>query len=182
MHVTVTNVSPREYFDLVASIRSTPVDFCGCAVVLLHVGGMSMLSFSGQCWPVRCCYVLCGFLLRVDGAKRQTKTSVGEVTAEEGREKFLCTQPGIEPATSRLWDEDGTTRPLPVHDGWRYGRGTYLFYYNFRYKLCLRMSLSTVSYSKCWYKQILDITVQGKWLHMTNYSCRYVQNWWKRRI
>jgi hypothetical protein len=114
MHVTVTNVSHREYSDLVASIRSSPVDRCGCAVVL-HVGGTSMLSFSGQCWPVQCCSVLCGFLQRVDGAKRQTMTSVGEVTAEEGREKFLCTQPGIKPATSRLWDEDGTTRPLPVH-------------------------------------------------------------------
>jgi hypothetical protein len=30
-------------------------------------------------------------LWRVDGAKCQTMTSVGEVTAEEGREKFLCT-------------------------------------------------------------------------------------------
>jgi hypothetical protein len=46
--------------------------------------------------------MLCGFLRRVDGAKRQSMTSVGEVTAEDGREKFLCTQPGIEPATSRL--------------------------------------------------------------------------------
>jgi hypothetical protein len=48
MHVTVTNVSPREYFDLVASIRSSPVDCCGCAVVL-HVGGTSMLSFWVLC-------------------------------------------------------------------------------------------------------------------------------------
>jgi hypothetical protein len=46
--------------------------------------------------------VLCGFLRRVDGAKCQSMTSVGEVTAEEGREKFLCTQPGIKPATSCL--------------------------------------------------------------------------------
>jgi hypothetical protein len=30
---------------------------------------------------------------RIDGAKRQSVTSVGEVTAEEGREKFVCTQP-----------------------------------------------------------------------------------------
>jgi hypothetical protein len=30
---------------------------------------------------------------RIDGAQRQSLTSVGEVTAEEGREKFLCTQP-----------------------------------------------------------------------------------------
>jgi hypothetical protein len=30
---------------------------------------------------------------RIDGAQRQSMTSVGEVTAEEGREKFLCTQP-----------------------------------------------------------------------------------------
>jgi hypothetical protein len=71
--------------------------------------------FLVLCWPVRCCSVLCGFLRRVDGAKHQSMTSVGEVTAEEGREKFLCTQPGIKPATSRLWDEDGTTRPLQVH-------------------------------------------------------------------
>jgi hypothetical protein len=44
--------------------------------------------------------VLCGFSRKADGAKRQTMTSVGEVTAEEGIKKFLCTQPGIEPATS----------------------------------------------------------------------------------
>jgi hypothetical protein len=100
MHVTVTNVSQRVLV-LVASIRPFPVDCYGCAVVL-HVGGTSMLSFLVQCGPVRCCSVLCGFLRRVDGAKRQSMTSVGEVTAEEGREKFLCTQPGIEPATSRL--------------------------------------------------------------------------------
>jgi hypothetical protein len=30
---------------------------------------------------------------RIDGVQRQSMTSVGEVTAEEGREKFLCTQP-----------------------------------------------------------------------------------------
>jgi hypothetical protein len=36
------------------------------------------------------CADFCG---RIDGAKRQSVTSVGEVTAEEGREKFLCTQP-----------------------------------------------------------------------------------------
>jgi hypothetical protein len=29
----------------------------------------------------------------IDGAQRQSMTSVGEVTAEEEREKFLCTQP-----------------------------------------------------------------------------------------
>jgi hypothetical protein len=51
MHVTVTNVSPREYFDLVASIRSSPVDWCGCAVVL-HVGGTSMLSLKPN-YPTR---------------------------------------------------------------------------------------------------------------------------------
>jgi hypothetical protein len=51
---------------------------------------------------VRCCSVLCGFLRRVDGAKRQSMTSVGEVTAEEGREKLLCTQPGIEPGDLSL--------------------------------------------------------------------------------
>jgi hypothetical protein len=79
------------------------------------MGGTSKLSFSVQCWPVRCCSVLCKFSRRVGGAKRQSMTSVGEVTAEEGSEKFVCTQTGIEPATSRLWDEDGTTRPLPVH-------------------------------------------------------------------
>jgi hypothetical protein len=56
MHVTVTNVSPREYFDLVASIRSSSVDCCGCAVVL-HVGGTSMLSFSVHVDP--CDVVLC---------------------------------------------------------------------------------------------------------------------------
>jgi hypothetical protein len=36
------------------------------------------------------CADFCG---RIDGAKRQSMTSVSEVTAEEGREKFLCTQP-----------------------------------------------------------------------------------------
>jgi hypothetical protein len=65
---------------------------------------------------VRCCSVLCGFFGRVDGAKHKSMTLVGEVTAEEGREKFLFTQLGIEPATSRLRDEDGTTRPLPVYE------------------------------------------------------------------
>jgi hypothetical protein len=32
-----------------------------------------------------CCNVVCGFLRGIDGAKRQSMTSVGEVTAEEGR-------------------------------------------------------------------------------------------------
>jgi hypothetical protein len=68
--------------DLVASICSSPVYCCGCAVVL-DVGGTSMLSFLVQCLPVRCCSVLCGFSRRVDVAKRQSMTSVGEVTAEE---------------------------------------------------------------------------------------------------
>jgi hypothetical protein len=48
---------------------------------------------------------------RIDGAKRQCMTSVGEVTVEEGREKFYVHPAGIEPATSRLCDEDGTSRP-----------------------------------------------------------------------
>jgi hypothetical protein len=43
--------------------------------------------------------VLCGFLQRVDGAKHQTMTSVGEVTAEEGREKFF-----VHPAGNRTGD------------------------------------------------------------------------------
>jgi hypothetical protein len=34
--------------------------------------------------------IFCG---RIYGAQRQSMTSVGDVTAEEGREKFLCTQP-----------------------------------------------------------------------------------------
>jgi hypothetical protein len=46
----------------------------------LHVGGSS------------CCLVAAMFCAdfrgRIDGAKRQSVTSVGEVTAEEGREKF----------------------------------------------------------------------------------------------
>jgi hypothetical protein len=48
---------------------------------------------------VRCCSVLCGFSRRVDGAKRQSMTSVGEVTAEEGREKFF-----VHPAGNRTGD------------------------------------------------------------------------------
>jgi hypothetical protein len=36
------------------------------------------------------CADFCGW---IDGAQRQSMTSVGEVTAEEEREKFLCTQP-----------------------------------------------------------------------------------------
>jgi hypothetical protein len=45
------------------------------------------------------------FRRMIDGAKRQSMTSVGEVTAEEG----------IEPANFRLFDDYGTTRPLPAH-------------------------------------------------------------------
>jgi hypothetical protein len=43
-------------------------------------------------------------------------------------------------------------------------------------------SRSIRSYSRCWYKQILNITVQDKWQYMTHYSCLYVPNWWKRQI
>jgi hypothetical protein len=38
------------------------------------------------------CADFCGWL---DGAQRQSMRSVGEVTAEEEREKFLCTQPEL---------------------------------------------------------------------------------------
>jgi hypothetical protein len=50
----------------------------------LHVGGFS------------CCLVAAmscaDFRGRIDGAKYQRMTSVGEVTEEEGREFFLCTE------------------------------------------------------------------------------------------
>jgi hypothetical protein len=58
------------------------------------------LSFSPR-GPVKLLFLLllqrlvrifCG---RIDGAQRQSMTSVGEVSAEEGREKFLCTQPEL---------------------------------------------------------------------------------------
>jgi hypothetical protein len=83
-------VSPREY-SLVASLCSSLCSShcCGCTVVL-HMGGSSCCLVATL---LRCCSVQCGFSGRIDDAKRQSMTSVGEVTAEEGREKFLCTQP-----------------------------------------------------------------------------------------
>jgi hypothetical protein len=36
-----------------------------------------------------CCDVVCGFSRGIDGAKRQSMTSVGEVTEEEGRGRKL---------------------------------------------------------------------------------------------
>jgi hypothetical protein len=51
----------------------------------LHVGGSSCCLVA-----VMSCADFCG---RIDGAKCQSMTKVGEVTAEEGREKFLCSQP-----------------------------------------------------------------------------------------
>jgi hypothetical protein len=39
----------------------------------------------------------------------------GDSNSVESEEKSFVHPAGIEPATSRLWDEDGTTRPLPVH-------------------------------------------------------------------
>jgi hypothetical protein len=64
------------------------------APFVLHVGGSSCCLVAAMSYAD-----FCG---RIDGAKRQSVTSVGEITEDEGREKFLCTQPGIEPATSRL--------------------------------------------------------------------------------
>jgi hypothetical protein len=51
----------------------------------LHVGGSS-------CYLVAAisCADFCGW---IDGTQRQSMISVGEVTAEEEREKFLCTHP-----------------------------------------------------------------------------------------
>jgi hypothetical protein len=96
----------QRVLDLVSSIRSSPVDCFGWAVVL-HVGGTSMLSFLVQCWPVQCCSVLCRFLRRVDGAKRLSMTSVGEVTAKEGREKFFVHPTG-----------NWTGNPSLMRQGW----------------------------------------------------------------
>jgi hypothetical protein len=54
------------------------------APFFLHVGGSSCCLVAAMS-----CADFCG---RIDCAKRQSVTSVSEVTAEEGREKFLCTQ------------------------------------------------------------------------------------------
>jgi hypothetical protein len=100
--------------------KSTTWSLLGCLCPLLS----SRLLWLSRCPPCGrvellslCCDVVCGFLRGIDGAKRQSMTSVGEVTAEEGRGRkcLLCAQPGIEPANSRLRDEYGTTRPLPAH-------------------------------------------------------------------
>jgi hypothetical protein len=40
-----------------------------------------------------CCDVVCGFSRGIDGAKRQSMTSVGEITAEEGRGRKCCIVP-----------------------------------------------------------------------------------------
>jgi hypothetical protein len=48
----------------------------------LHVGGSSCLVLLLRC-------LVRTFRGRIDGAQRQSMTSVGAVTAEEGREKFL---------------------------------------------------------------------------------------------
>jgi hypothetical protein len=44
MLLLLMSLAVQSVLDLVASIRSSPVDCCGCAIVL-HVGGTSMLSF-----------------------------------------------------------------------------------------------------------------------------------------
>jgi hypothetical protein len=87
LHDTI--VSPREYY-LVASVRSSPVDCCGCAVVL-HVGGSSCCLVAA----ILCCAMQIFAEDRWRRANRQSMMSVGEVTAEEGRYKFLCTQPEL---------------------------------------------------------------------------------------
>jgi hypothetical protein len=51
----------------------------------LHVGGSSCCLVAAMS-----CADFCGW---IDGAQRQSMISVGEVTAEEERDKFLCTQP-----------------------------------------------------------------------------------------
>jgi hypothetical protein len=51
----------------------------------LHVGGSSYCLVAAMSCA--------DFRGRIDGAKCQSLTSVGEVRAEERREKFLCTHP-----------------------------------------------------------------------------------------
>jgi hypothetical protein len=114
MHVS--NISPREYltWTLVASIRSSPVDYCGSASSSFTWAGWACCLF--QCWPVRCCSVLCA--MRIFAEDRWRPTSKYDISrwgySGRGEIKVFEHPVGIEPATSHLWDEDGTTRPLPV--------------------------------------------------------------------
>jgi hypothetical protein len=45
----------------------------------------------------------------------------GDSNSVESEKKSFCAAAGIEPATFGVWDEDGTTRPLPVHQREKWG-------------------------------------------------------------
>jgi hypothetical protein len=104
LHDTI--VSPREYY-FVAAFRSSPVD-CSSIVVVLKRGRVELLS---SCYNVLCNADFCG---RIDGAKRQNMTSVGEVTTTVWRENvFLFFLPPcvIEPSLALLLAKR-VSRPL----------------------------------------------------------------------
>jgi hypothetical protein len=79
LHDTI--VSPREYY-LVSAFRSSPVDCSGSTFFFLHVGGSNYCLVAAMSCA--------DFRGRIDGAKRQSMTSVGEMTAEEGRGIKCC--------------------------------------------------------------------------------------------
>jgi hypothetical protein len=98
-------------------VTNIEVFFCtvcsDCMLLLLSLPESTTWSLLGRLYPLLssrllwwrrcpprgwvellslCCNVVCGFSRGIDGTKRQSMTSVGEVTAEEGRGRkcFYC--------------------------------------------------------------------------------------------
>jgi hypothetical protein len=107
MHDTI--VSPREYY-LVSSFRSSPVDCSGSAVFYLHVGGLSCCLYC----DVLCCAMWI-FVDRIDGAICHLTLCSRWGDSGSVERKVFVHPAGIKPTNSHLWEECGTTRPLPVH-------------------------------------------------------------------
>jgi hypothetical protein len=81
----------RVLLDLVTSFRSSPVDYSGRAVFLPPGRRDKLVVFFGAILTLAMlfCAMRISRILRIDGAKRQSMTSVGEVTAEEGTDKLF---------------------------------------------------------------------------------------------
>jgi hypothetical protein len=92
--------------ELFSSFRSSPVDCSGCTFFSLR-GRVELLSC--------CCDVLCGFSWK-DRWRQTSKCDISRWgNSGRGKRKVFVHPAGIEPSISRLWEEDGTTRPSPVH-------------------------------------------------------------------
>jgi hypothetical protein len=91
--------------ELFSSFRSFPVDCKGSTFFSPRVR-IDLLSC--------CCDVLCGCSWK-DRWRQTSKCDISRWgNSGRGKIKVFVHPAGIEPATTRLWDKDGTLRPLPL--------------------------------------------------------------------